>query len=232
MTFRPSLVAAAVLLCHIPAALSAGAAVPVSVALDPDHPGLFNRPLVTVTVCEAEPQAGGLSGCVEVPNVLLDTGSTGLLLSAVALPRGMFLPPAPHGKGPPRRDIHYCGRFPFGVMWGHPISAWVGLGDVHTTRPIGIALLRPLPDDRPPGCRPPWTKGDDYSVNALPAGINGILGVAPAPNTCSLFRNGLCLTTDDQASFYERRHDEREHDHGALEQSAWKPVGVVSENGK
>ena len=219
MTFRPSLIASAVLICHAPAALSAGAALPVDVALDPDHPALFNRPRVTVTVCEAAPQPGSMTGCVEVPNVLLDTGSTGLVLSAVALPRGAFLPPAPHAKGLPRRDIHYCGRFRSDVVWGHAISAWVGLGDLYTTRPIGIALLRPLPDDRPSGCRPPWATGDNYSVNDLPAGINGILGVAPSPNTCSLFRDGLCPTSDDHAPFYEREHGRKRRDKGG-----WKPV--------
>jgi hypothetical protein len=175
--------------------LAADDAVAVRVELTHQDPGRFNRPLVTVSVCMQQPEPGG-KGCVEVPNVLLDTGSTGLLLRRSALR-------ALDGLTPPGKyEYAYCARFANAVVWGAVERAWVGLGDRHTDAPIAIALFDWQLEGPPVGCRPRAGAG---SIDAVPEGINGILGVAPLRNTCSKYADGVCPTSDDLAPYFERR---------------------------
>ncbi len=217
MTFRPSLIAAAVLLSQAPAALAAGSAVEVQVELDANKPE-FNRPLVTVSVCANRPGSGHADDCVQVHNVLLDTGSSGLQLRADALTADLAEKLGVSAEDPKPGDIHYCGRFPGHVMWGQAASAWVGLGDVYTTGPIGIAVLKPSKYDPPNGCHPSENLAR-FGVNLLPAGVNGILGVAPLPNVCSKFPNGDCPTDADSAPYFQKEPVE-----GSFDWVGWKPV--------
>ena len=211
MNFRPHAALAVVLLCCAQPALAADGELALRVHLNPEHE-LFNRPLVTVSVCS--PQAEGAArSCIEVPNVLVDTGSTGLLLRRTALKGLGGLKPA--GAG----GYAYCGRYQNNVIWGHIAQAWVGLGDRHTESPIAIALFDLMPDDRAEGCAPRETNLP-YAINVVPPGINGVLGVSTIPATCAKYPGGACPTADDEARYYRRGAG----DEASLGASAWHGV--------
>ena len=196
MQTGPCAIAVAALLCGAPPVLAADDAVAVRVELTHKDPGRFNRPLVTISACMQQPEPGG-KGCVEVPNVLLDTGSTGLLLRRSALKALDGLTP------PDQYKYAYCARFENAVIWGAVEQAWIGLGDRHTDAPIAIALFDWELSDPPPGCRPHGGSGAG-AIDIVPEGVNGILGVAPLRNTCSKYADGVCPTSDDLAPYFER----------------------------
>ncbi|OIQ89059.1 hypothetical protein GALL_290500 [mine drainage metagenome] len=187
---------AAFLGCAHPA-LGADGEVAVRVDLDVEHP-LFNRPLVTVSVCLQQPEADG-KGCIEVPDVLVDTGSSGVLLRRSALKELDGLKPD-HAY-----PYAHCSRFGASAPFGVVMRAWVGLGERYTVAPIAVGLVGGDGMGPPAGCRPygDYNPDPDKFTSLLP-GINGILGVGPSPRDCSIYPGGLCPTADDKASYYRR----------------------------
>lgn len=93
----------------------------------------FNVPFVTVTVC----QPGG-TVCTDVSNVLVDTGSQGLRISASALPTGFTLPAVTTPAG---NLVGQCGQFASGYTWGSVRQATVKLGGITTTSAIPVQVI-------------------------------------------------------------------------------------------
>ncbi len=91
----------------------------------------FNIPFVTVTVC----QPSG-SPCVDVPNVLVDTGSQGLRITASAL-AGLALPAVQAGAN----LLGQCGQFASGFTWGSVRRATVRLGGDTTSSPVSMQVI-------------------------------------------------------------------------------------------
>ena len=125
-----------------------------------------NQLFVDVTVCNAKQQ------CRTVPNVLVDTGSTGLrlyrgALGGLSLDEVTILGDRPLGK---------WSHFGSGDLWGRVHWAQVRIGGVETTEAIPIELF----DVPSPGEILPAGYGS-VDLRAQPDGIpgNGILGISP-----------------------------------------------------
>ncbi len=123
---------------------------------------LANTLFVDVTVCDARKQ------CRTVPNVVVDTGSAGLILSREAL-HGLELDAVTTSDD---RPLHELSGFGSGYMWATVHWARVRIGGIETTEAIPIELF-----DRPsPGERLPAGYGRDMR-DARRTG-NGILGIS------------------------------------------------------
>ncbi len=156
------------------ALLGAGAALADDVPLLADHivpievrqiqPGDINTIFVDVTVCDAA------QACRTVPNVIVDTGSTGLHLYREALD-GLELDAVTTSDGRPLS--HWTG-FGSRTIWTTVNRAQVRIGKV-STDVIPIALYdKPSPLEQLPAA---YTKVDsrDWFVGIA----NGVLGISP-----------------------------------------------------
>ena len=90
----------------------------------------INTPVVTLTICVP----GSTSNCQEVPNILLDFGSTGLRLSHTLPISGEL--PQETANGQPLTECYY---FESGYNYGPVVSATVTLGTNHVTVPVQIS---------------------------------------------------------------------------------------------
>ena len=126
--------------------------------------GIFNLAYVDVTVCNAVPQ------CRTVPNVVVDTGSSGLRLHREAL-GGLQLEVVRDGM---RRRLGSAADFAIGGLWGTLHAAQVRVGQVETTQAIPIQLF----DAPSPLERRPSSYKDDARARFIRMG-NGVLGISP-----------------------------------------------------
>lgn len=152
----------------------------------------FNEICVTVRVCTP-----GTTNCVEIPNILVDTGSYGLRVFGSLIPQSVPLQDVQDGSG---RFLATCARFIIGADWGPVKIAGVGLGGEDPVNvPIQVidANFPGLPTD----CQNP-------DVGPAQAGFNGILGVGLFTEDCGpgcasiannrvyfLCGNGTCTST-------------------------------------
>lgn len=135
----------------------------------------FNIPLVTVTVCEP-----GGARCVDVPNVLVDTGSNGLRVAASAL-AGLALPAVTQPAG----AVAQCANFVSGYTWGAVHEASVRLGGETTGSAIPIQVIGdtlPGIGGIPAACSSPL--GQPRVNVGTGLGALGILGVGLADQDC------------------------------------------------
>ncbi len=163
----------------------------VRVVLDADAQVGANRALVDIEVCDATGAA-----CMQVPRVLLDTGSTGLLLRQSAWSQ---LHQPLHRLYSSRGPWGQCARFDKVAGWSWVAWGVVGFGGLRTVEPIPVGLMvndGPMPPDCDLG----------LPDAGLPADINGILGVAPARTFCGGFPGGLCPVGWRASAYYT--HDE------------------------
>ena len=93
-------------------------------------PQTVNIPVVTLTICVP----GNPSNCREVPNILLDFGSTGLRLSHTLAISGEL--PQETANGQPLTECYY---FESGYNYGPVVSAAVTLGKNTVTVPVQIS---------------------------------------------------------------------------------------------
>lgn len=124
-----------------------------------------NLVTTSVTIC-----VPGTSNCQTIPNVHVDTGSTGLrlLASAVTLP----LPALRNASSGNR--FHTCAAFADGVTWGPVAQADVKLGG-QTGSTISIQLIKNTSDGAPvpAACSGQGTVEDSTDL----LGSNGVLGI-------------------------------------------------------
>lgn len=133
----------------------------------------FNVPFVTVTVC----QPGG-SVCTDISNVLVDTGSQGLRISASALPVGFNLPAVTTPAG---NQVGQCGQFASGYTWGAVRQATVKLGGITTATAIPVQVIG---DAAPAFSTTPGSCAGTGGNLGAGLGARGILGVGLLDQDC------------------------------------------------
>jgi Protein of unknown function (DUF3443) len=159
--------------------VSCGNSVSVAVAPGPASSSFqtFNIPLTSVTVCVPSSQA---NTCATIPDVLVDTGSSGLRLMASALSSAGLKLPALNDPGNSANTIAECGQFAGGYTWGPVESAVIIMGAEQTQNPIQVQVIDDSANASPgSGC----AQGSSLnSVNAFDA--NGVLGVGVFDQDC------------------------------------------------
>jgi len=137
--------------------------------------GLFT----SVQVCAP----GSTTNCVTVPNVLVDTGSSGLRLLSGEL-SGLSLPAVTDSSG---NDVQECVQFlSLAYIWGPVAQADIHLAG-ETASSAAIHIISESPQYAvPPSCLTLGSNGavDYNTLSAL--GANGILGVANYAQDCSM----------------------------------------------
>jgi len=138
-----------------------------SLCSDATSGGYFNKPCVSVTVCNPDGSA-----CQTVNDILLDTGSYGLRVFKQAIP-GLILPQANSGSG---GALAECIQFADNsTIWGPVQIASVRLaGEPAITIPIQVIDA---------GFATPTSCGTPDS-DPVAAGYAGILGVGPLAQDC------------------------------------------------
>jgi hypothetical protein len=164
---------------------SANNAVGVDVDLGPT--GYFvNGIFTTVEVCAP----GSTTNCTSVPDVLVDTGSSGLRLLSSAL-GSLSLPSVTDSS---RNDVQECVQFiSLAYIWGPVAQA-----DIHmageTASSAAVQIISESPQYNVPlSCLTLGSSGavDYNTVQAL--GANGILGVGNYPQDCTECTiSGIC----------------------------------------
>jgi Protein of unknown function (DUF3443) len=137
----------------------------------------FNIPLTSVTVCVPSSNA---DMCATIPDVLVDTGSSGLRLMASALSSAGITLPALNDPNNSANTIAECGQFAGGYTWGPVESAAVIMGAEQTKNAVQIQVINDGANATPgAGC----AQGASLnSVNAFDA--NGVLGVGVFDQDC------------------------------------------------
>ena len=92
--------------------------------------GTVNTPVVTLTIC----QPGSTTNCEDVPNILLDYGSTGLRLSHTLPIAGELPQETVNGQG-----LFECYLFVSGYNFGPVVTAQITLGTTQVTVPVQIS---------------------------------------------------------------------------------------------
>jgi Protein of unknown function (DUF3443) len=144
-----------------------------------------NIPYVTVSLCDAS------NHCADIPNVLLDSGSTGFRLLTSALNgTGLNLATVNSGNG----VVGECAYFASGYLWGAIREATIQLGQQSTQTSVPIQVI----DDSavPAGGGTTYCMGaaTDMSIQLQ---ANGILGVSAFLNDSGNFflcDAGSCVT--------------------------------------
>jgi hypothetical protein len=134
--------------------------------------GSINDPMATVIVCTP-----GMTQCVTVPNIHVDTGSTGLRVFASAL-RGL---PLPFVDLPSGGELGNCISWT-PSFWGPVRKADVVLGTGLAARDVPIQVVDPSFGSVPASCGTPVAVAD-------PASFNGIWGIGSPANDCE---SGVC----------------------------------------
>jgi len=134
-----------------------------------------NIPTVSVQIC-----APGTTVCQTIPNVLVDTGSTGVRIASSALSATVLaaLPQETSGSG----TLNACEQFVASYTWGTMRTADVTIGPkVAAGQPLQI-FGDPAAGAAPVDC----SDNGSLPAETTPAqfGSNGVIGVAPALQDC------------------------------------------------
>jgi len=157
----------------------------VEVDLGPNN-DFVNGLFTTVEVCEP----GSTSNCTSVPNVLVDTGSSGLRLLSAAVP-GLSLPSISVSGSPLQECIQFVD---LSYVWGPVAQADIHMAQ-ETASSVPIQIISASPTYTvPSSCLSAGSGGTDLnSVQAL--GANGILGVGnflqDCGSNCTSASNGV-----------------------------------------
>jgi hypothetical protein len=147
----------------------------------------------TVTVC-----IPGTESCSTVPNVQVDTGSTGLRLVASALDANANVAGFSESLAPvPISGVAEaeCAQFADGVVWGSVKTATVTVGGLTTTHSTAVQVI----GDASVGATPPTACSNIGTPEQTPSalGANGIIGVGYFQQDC-----GPTCAATDQYNFY------------------------------
>ena len=140
-----------------------------------------NMMLTSVTLCQP-----GSSSCVTIPNIQIDTGSTGLRVFASLL-HGVALPPVPSSTG----TLYNCAAFGDGVVWGNMATADVKIGE-ETAKGISVHILQDTGAGAPiptlcsqQGPNETSILGSTIGTTTINAfGVNGVLGIGLYNQDC------------------------------------------------
>jgi hypothetical protein len=190
--------------------------------------GYVNGIWASVTVCAP----GSTTSCQTIPNVLVDTGSTGLRLLSSALTVSL-----PTIQSTPGNVVQECIQFgDFSYTWGPLALATVqitGTGEMALQVPgqtansgIPIQLIAANPPYAvPSSClATPTSPGLAFDDNTLEnLGANGILGIGNFPQDC-----GSYCTTNAADQYYICPSGVCEPTTVPLQQQLWNPVSAFS----
>ncbi len=139
-----------------------------------------NGGFASATVCVP----GSTTSCVTIDGLLVDTESIGLRVLGTAL-NGLALQPIQVGG----QNLNDCVQFGDGsYLWGQVESADVHLsGETASNIPIHV-VADPVGYSIPTAC----SNGGTDEDNQAALGTNGILGVGPEPNDCTLAGVNYC----------------------------------------
>jgi hypothetical protein len=162
--------------------------VDLSVNLGPTN-DYVNRLFASVEVCEP----GSTTNCTTVPNVLVDTGSSGLRLLSGAV-SGLSLPAVTDSGG---NDVQECiGFISLAYIWGPVVQADIHLAG-ESASSASVHIISETPQyPVPAGCIPTGSSGTPQDYNSVSAlGANGILGVEnfaqDCGSACAAASNGI-----------------------------------------
>ena len=160
---------------------AAGGANVVAVTLDsgPDGQGTINTLYTSVTLCQS-----GTSICVTVPDVQVDTGSSGLRILASALSGGgvTLTPMSDASDG--SRSIGECLAFASSYLWGPVATADVTLGG-ESASAIPVQIIDDSGGFTP---APEACSSEGTSLNSQGnLGANGVLGVGLFDKDCDAY---------------------------------------------
>ncbi|MFM0132490.1 DUF3443 family protein [Paraburkholderia sediminicola] len=134
--------------------------------------GSVNLLAVTLTVCP--PSASNASQCETIPNMLLDTGSVGVRVTAGAISRSLksklLLQVGATDDASQSYPIAECALFGSGFTWGQVRRADVTIGPKQA-RNIPIQIIDDGAYATPQDCISSGPKFD------MPSGFNGIVGI-------------------------------------------------------
>jgi hypothetical protein len=171
-----------------PAPAPVANSVDVSVGPGPTN-NAVNFAFVSVTVCNP----GGMNACTTIPDVLVDTGSSGLrILASAPGISGLTL----GGVTVAGSAIYECVPYADGsYLWGQVMSADVSMaGENATTVPVQILADTPMPTNVASECDP---LGGPNLTAASALQANGILGIGVTTADC-----GTACSTSNPLPFY------------------------------
>jgi len=152
-----------------------------------------NGVFATVTVC-----VPGTSNCQNIDHVLVDTGSYGLRLLAVA-GGGEFALTLPQQVGNDSNPINECTQFVDGFIWGPVLTADIKIsGESASSVPIQVVGNSTF--TAPAGCT---AGGGTDESNAAGLGANGILGIGPFPQDCGSACTSANGSTPIEGTYYD-----------------------------
>jgi hypothetical protein len=155
--------------------------IPLTIDQGPTNKHYVNELYASVKIC-----IPGTQNCTVIDHVLVDTGSSGLRLSASALPAGFNLPQQVNDK-----KLNYAQCLPFvsGYSWGplKTVDLYLG-GEVAKGLPIQI-MDDPQFNVVPTSCS---NSGGIARSKIENDGVNGVLGISNAVQDCGIY----CTTTD------------------------------------
>ncbi|HLX69694.1 MAG TPA: DUF3443 family protein [Verrucomicrobiae bacterium] len=147
----------------------------------------YNGIFTTVTVCEP-----GTTTCTDVPNVLVDTGSTGLRVLSSAL-NGISLPQVNDGSGD---NLYECYEFgSLSYTWGPVSMASVQIGGETATQvPAGSGgttnsgiPIQAITANATAPAGAPCLANSTGAMNSLASlGANGLLGIGTLQQDCGV----------------------------------------------
>ncbi len=148
-----------------------------------------NAAFATATICAP----GSTSNCVTIPNLLVDTGSTGLRVFASEV-SSLNLPAANASNGSAAYD---CISFVDGAyLWGPVQQADVTLGG-ETASKVPIHVISSSTTGVPSSCS---NGGSENDNTAILLGANGILGIGVEPTDCFYAGTSACAPTSGLSS--------------------------------
>ncbi|MGA2983398.1 MAG: DUF3443 family protein [Terriglobia bacterium] len=163
--------------------------VPVSVNSGPGNNAL-NAAYVTVQVCNP----GGTTNCATIPDVQVDTGSSGLRILASAPGVSNLTLTQVTGNGTP---VYECVQYADGnYVWGQLEQADVSIaGENATNVPIQVIASAAAPANVSSTCA---SGGGNNLGTSTALQANGILGVGPAQQDCGI----LCTESSEVLPYY------------------------------
>jgi hypothetical protein len=200
-------------------AASASNTAPVEVNLGPAN-NYVNGIFTTVTICVP----GTTTNCVQIPNVLVDTGSEGLRVLSSAL-GGLSLPSITDSSG---NVLQECVQFAdLSYVWGPVAQADIQMaGERGSSVPVQIISASPA-YAVPSSCLSGSLNSlvDDNTVQTL--GANGILGIGNFPQDCG----SLCASASNGIpQYYVCPKGDCQVASVPVAQQLWNPVALFAQD--